>query len=114
MSANAQNCGAASMRRDSGNSLKLSSGRPSVLGMLQQRLSFICHFVENEQTLVWTKLCFLVLQRVPVRRGLYQYYGQAPPPTGAAAQPLPDSHRIRKPVSRRSFEELRFGTNGRF
>jgi 2-dehydropantoate 2-reductase len=30
-----------------------------VLGMLQQSLSFICHFVENEQTLMWTKLCFL-------------------------------------------------------
>lgn len=30
-----------------------------VLGRLQQRLSFICHFVENEQTLMWTKLCFL-------------------------------------------------------
>jgi 2-dehydropantoate 2-reductase len=30
-----------------------------VLGLLQQRLSFICHFVENEQTLMWTKLCFL-------------------------------------------------------
>jgi 2-dehydropantoate 2-reductase len=30
-----------------------------VLGMLEQRLGFICHFVENERTLMWTKLCFL-------------------------------------------------------
>lgn len=30
-----------------------------VLASLQERLGFICGFVGNEQTLLWTKLCFL-------------------------------------------------------
>lgn len=30
-----------------------------LLAALQDRLGFICHFVANEQTLLWTKLCFL-------------------------------------------------------
>lgn len=31
----------------------------TVLARLQEHLGFICHFVANEQTLLWTKLCFL-------------------------------------------------------
>jgi len=30
-----------------------------LLNNLQERLGFVCRFVENEQTLLWTKLCFL-------------------------------------------------------
>jgi 2-dehydropantoate 2-reductase len=30
-----------------------------VLASLQERLGFICAFIANEQTLLWTKLCFL-------------------------------------------------------
>jgi len=39
-----------------------ASGEPllsKVLASLQERLGFICGFVANEQTLLWTKLCFL-------------------------------------------------------
>ncbi|HKD83326.1 MAG TPA: 2-dehydropantoate 2-reductase [Terriglobales bacterium] len=39
-----------------------ASGRAllsSLFATLQERLGFICRFVENEQTLLWTKLCFL-------------------------------------------------------
>ena len=43
--------------------LSLASSGQSLLGpllaTLQDRLGFICHFVNNEQTLLWTKLCFL-------------------------------------------------------
>jgi len=31
----------------------------NILADLQERLGFICGFVANEQTLLWTKLCFL-------------------------------------------------------
>ncbi len=38
------------------------SGKPllgPLLAALQERVGFLCHFVGNEQTLLWTKLCFL-------------------------------------------------------
>ena len=31
----------------------------TVLGSLQEQLGFLCRFEQNEQTLLWTKLCFL-------------------------------------------------------
>jgi 2-dehydropantoate 2-reductase len=31
----------------------------SVLGRLQERMGFLCAFEQNEQTLLWGKLCFL-------------------------------------------------------
>ncbi len=31
----------------------------AVLGSLQEKLGFLCRFEQNEQTLLWTKLCFL-------------------------------------------------------
>ena len=43
--------------------LSVAASGQSVLGPLlnnlQERLGFVCRFVENEQTLLWTKLCFL-------------------------------------------------------